>query len=139
MKKIVHRSHVRRINLNVQIYGSVLKKIINAMEFQIVTTEVMNLDVLQLSQINAIKRSISDAKLLEFVSQLLGIVTEATIVTIIVMSKSAAQLHARIISSSVKMENAYLKLTFAMEKMTVEITAMSLMSTLVFRHHLDVQ
>lgn len=99
--------------------------------------EAMSLDVLQLSLISVIKRNTLDVKLQEFAYQLLGIATVATIVTIIAMSKSVAQLHARIISSSVKMENVYLKHTFAMEKMIVEIIAMSHMNMLVFHLHLD--
>jgi hypothetical protein len=105
----------------------------------IVMTEVMNLDVLQSNQINAIKRNTSDAKLQEFAFQSLGIVTEAMIVTIIVMNKSVAPLHARITSSSAKMENAYLKHMFVMEKMIAAITATSHMNTLAFHLLLGAQ
>ena len=99
----------------------------------------MSWDVRQWSPISVTRRSTLGVKLQAFVSQLRGIVTVATTATITAMKKSAAQLHARITSSSVKMESAFSKLMSATEMTIVGITATNLMSMLVYLHRSGVQ
>lgn len=109
------------------------------MEFLTVMTAQTNLDVLQWNQINAIKKNISVARLLEFAFQLHGIVMVQMTATIIQMNRNVEQLHAQITSLSVKMVNVYLRHMFAMEQMIVVIIQMNRMNMHVFHHHLDAQ
>lgn len=98
----------------------------------------MNLDVHPWSQINAIKKNISDAKLQEFVFQLHGTVMDLTTVMIIPMNRTVDQFYVQTISLNARTLNASSKRMFVMEKMIVETIQMSLMNTLAFHRLSDV-
>ena len=97
----------------------------------------MNLAVHPSNRINAIKRSISGVKLLEFAFRLRGIVMARMIVMITQMNKIADPFRAPTTSSSVKTQNVSSKLTFATEKMIAVTIPMNRTNMLASRHHLD--
>lgn len=139
MRKIALQSHVLRINSNARICGNVLKKPINVTESLTVTMDQMNLVAHRWNQINVIKKSISVARPPGFAFQLLGTAMDPTTAMIIQMKKTVDLFRAQTTSISVKTQNAFSKLTYAMEKTIVAIILMNLTNMLALHHHSDAQ
>lgn len=107
------------------------------MESPTVTTALMNWAVPQWNQINAIKRSISGAKLLEFAFRLRGIAMAQTTAMITRTSKIVDQSLAPTTSSSARTPSVFSRLTFAMEKMIAVTIPTNLTNMLALLHHSD--
>lgn len=132
-RKIVHQSHARRINSSVLIYGSVLKRLTNAMEFPTVMMARTNSAVHRWNQISAIRKNISAVKLQEFVFLSLGIVMAPTTAMIIPTKKIVDRFHVQTTFTSARTQNAFSRLTFVMAKTIAATIPTNLMNMLVWR------
>ncbi|VEN53213.1 unnamed protein product [Callosobruchus maculatus] len=106
------------------------------MEFQIVMTEVMNLDALQLLQTPATLKTSSSVSPQEYVSQKHGIVMELQTVMIDQMNLNHVEtLTVQITSTSVTALSVFLRHTSAMAKRTVRMALMKATSMHVANLH----